>query len=137
MATGSVDTAWSVLTDYNHFADFLPAVESSQILSSDQNQKVFEQVNVIRIFPITHRERIVIAANESYPSQIAFQMVEGDLKSLQGSWYITRGGNQVMITHQVLVEPASNRSLFFGIYKNNLEKTMAALQQEIERRSGQ
>lgn len=137
MANGSVDTAWEVLTDYGNFANFFPGVESSQLVSSDQNQKVFEQVNVVRIFPITRRARVVIASDETYPSNIFFRLVEGDLEGLQGSWYVTGAGNQVMITHQVVVDPgSSNRALFFTIYKDNLQKTMAALKQEIERRSG-
>jgi ribosome-associated toxin RatA of RatAB toxin-antitoxin module len=134
MANGSVDTAWAVLTDYNNFANFFPGVESSQLLETNGNQNTFEQVNVIRIFPITHRERVVIAASETYPNKITFNMVDGDLKKLQGAWYVTGAGRQVMITHQVLVEPASNRRLFFNIYKDNLQKTMTALKQEIERR---
>jgi ribosome-associated toxin RatA of RatAB toxin-antitoxin module len=134
MANGSIDTAWAVLTDYNNFASFLPGIESSQLLSSDGDQRQFEQVNVIRIFPITHRERTVIAAVEDYPSKISFSMVDGDLKTLQGAWTITDAGSQAVITHQVAVEPASNRSIFFGIYKDNLQKTMAALKTEIERR---
>ena len=136
MANGSTETAWAVLTDYDHFANFLPGIESSQLLESSGNQRRFEQVNVIRIFPITHRERTVIAASETYPSKISFSQVEGDLKKLQGSWYITGAGSQVMITHQVVVEPSSNRGIFFSIYKDNLQKTMAALKQEVERRTG-
>ncbi|MCU0524688.1 MAG: SRPBCC family protein [Elainella sp. Prado103] len=136
MANASIDIAWAVLTDYNNFSSFLPGVESSQVLQSSGTQRTFEQINVIRIFPITHRERIVIAASENYPSHITFSQVDGDLKKLQGSWYVTGAGGQVMITHQVVVEPASNRSIFFGIYKDNLQRTMSALQQEMERRSG-
>lgn len=137
MANGSVDEAWAVLTDYNNFANFLPSVESSQLLESNGDQKKFEQVNVIRIFPITHRERVVISTSETYPSKISFTMVDGDLDGLQGAWYVTGAGNQVMITHQVNVVPGgSNRRLFFNIYEDNLRKTMAALKQEIERRSG-
>jgi ribosome-associated toxin RatA of RatAB toxin-antitoxin module len=136
-ANGSVETAWAVLTDYNGFANFLPGVESSQLLESSGNSRTFEQVNVVRIFPITHRERTVISATETYPSKISFSQVEGDLKTLQGAWYVTGAGSQVMITHQVMVEPENNRTIFFNIYKDNLQKTMAALKQEIERRSGQ
>lgn len=136
MANGSVETAWAVLTDYDHFASFLPGVESSQLLESSGSQRRFEQVNVIRIFPITHRERTVISASETYPSKISFNQVEGDLKTLQGAWYITGAGSQVMITHQVVIEPSSNRGIFYGLYKDNLHKTMAALKQEVERRAG-
>ena len=138
MANGSTDDAWAVLTDYNNFSRFLPGVESSHLLTSNGSQKQFEQVNVVRIFPFTHRERVVIATSESYPDKIAFSLVDGDLEKLQGVWYVTGAGNQVMVTHQVSVQPGgSNRSLFYTIYEDNLRKTMAALRQEIERRSQQ
>lgn len=137
MATGSADTAWRVLTDYNNFSSFLPSVESSQLLESNGTQKKFEQVNAVRIFPITYRERVVISVAETYPSNLSFSMVDGDLEKLQGAWYVTGAGNQVMITHQVNIMPGgSNRRLFFRIYEDNLRKTMAAVKQEIERRSG-
>jgi ribosome-associated toxin RatA of RatAB toxin-antitoxin module len=137
MAHGSTDIAWAVLTDYNNFASFLPSVESSQLLESNGTQKKFEQVNRVRIFPITHRERVVIAVSETYPSNLRFSLVDGDLENLQGAWYVTGAGNQVMITHQVNIRPGgSNRRIFFRIYEDNLKKTMAAIKQEVERRSG-
>jgi ribosome-associated toxin RatA of RatAB toxin-antitoxin module len=137
MANGSVDTAWDVLTDYNHFANFLPSVESSKLIESNGSQKKFEQVNVVRVFLFTRRERVVIATSEDYPDKISFDLAQGNLKSLQGVWSITKAGNQVMITHQVSVNPGrSGRGLFFSIYEDNLRKTMAAVKQEIERRSG-
>ncbi len=136
LANGSVDTAWAVLTDYNHFSRFLPGVESSKLLESNGNNKKFEQVNVVRLFLITHRERVVIATTENYPAKIVFSLDEGELKNLQGAWYVTKAGNQVMITHQVSVAPeGTERQLFFNIYEDNLRKTMAAMKQEIERRS--
>jgi ribosome-associated toxin RatA of RatAB toxin-antitoxin module len=137
MANGSVDTAWAVLTDYNHFSNFLPSVESSKLIESNGSQKKFEQVNAVRVFLFTRRERVVIATSEDYPAKISFGLAEGNLKSLQGAWLITKAGNQVMITHQVSVNPGrSGRGLFFSIYEDNLRKTMAAVKQEIERRSG-
>jgi ribosome-associated toxin RatA of RatAB toxin-antitoxin module len=134
----SVQTAWSVLTDYNGFSSFVPSIAESRVLQSNGNRKVFEQVNVIRVFPFTRRSRVVISSVESYPQQIAFSLVEGDIESLQGVWRIQpRGDNQVLITHQVAIDPGSSpmRGLFFNIYKSTLASTLAALKQEMERRS--
>jgi len=133
----SVQTAWNVLTDYNRFSSFIPSVASSRVLQNNGNRKVFEQVNVIRVFPFTRRSRVVISSVESYPQQIAFSLVEGDVESLQGVWRIQpRGNNQVLITHQVTVDPGSSptRGLFFNIYKSTLANTLSALKQEMERR---
>lgn len=139
VATGTVDAAWAVLTDYNNFASFFPDVEESQLLESDGNQKVFEQVNVIHVFPFTRRSRVVISAVESYPQQISFSVIDGDVKSLQGVWQIeSAGDNQVLVTHRVSIDPGSSptRDLFLSLYKDSLDDTMAAIGQEITRRSG-
>ena len=139
VATGSVDAAWAVLTDYNNFASFFPDVEESQLLESNGNQKVFEQVNVVRVFPFTHRSRVVVSAVESYPQQISFSVIDGEVESLQGVWQIeSAGSNQVLVTHRVSIEPGSSptRDLVLNIYKDSLDDTMAAIGQEITRRSG-
>jgi len=139
VATGSVDTAWAVLTDYNNFADFFPDVAESQLLQSNGTERIFEQVNVIRVFPFARRSRVVISAVESYPQQIAFNVIDGDVESLQGVWQIeSAGANQVLVTHRVSIEPGSSptRDLFLNLYKNSLDDTMAAIGQEITRRSG-
>lgn len=137
-ANGAIDTAWNVLTDYNNFKNFFPGVTESKLLETHGNQKVFEQVNVYRVLLFTRRSRVVIAATESYPRQIAFSVVQGDVRSLQGTWQLQAiAPHQVRVTYQVAVEPksSSTRSLFFSIYKNSLENTLAAIKQEIERRS--
>ncbi len=134
-------TVWQVLTDYDNFAQFLPNIEASRLLESVDNRRVFEQVNVVRIFPFTRRSRVVIASTLSYPQHIDFSLVEGDLNTLQGSWQLesvaSSAGNQVLITHQVAVAPKGNgptRGLFFNTYRSVLEDTLAALKQESERR---
>lgn len=135
-------TAWQVLTDYDNFEQFLPNIETSQLLESAGDRRVFEQVNVVRFFPITRRSRVVIASTLSYPQQINFSLVEGDLDELQGSWRLetvaSPAGEQLLITHQVTVAPkgsGATRGIFFNTYRNILEDTLSALKQESERRS--
>lgn len=133
-------TAWQVLTDYNNFERFFPNVENSRLLESNGNRRVFEQINVVRIFPITSRTRIVIAATETYPRQIDFRLVEGDVDALQGTWRIepVAASNQMLITHRVSVDPegsAATRGLFFGIYQDVLEDTLVAIKRESEQRA--
>ncbi len=145
LVNAPVATAWEVLTDYNNFEAFFPNVENSELLESAGDRNVFEQVNVARIFLFKSRSRVVIAATESYPQQISFQLVEGDMDSLQGVWrlepvapYKGAQPNQVLITHQVALEPDEGgitRSLFFSTYRNILEDTMLAIKQETERRA--
>ena len=145
LAKSSVDNAWQVLTDYDHFAEFLPGVKSSQLVEANDQGKVFEQVNKVKTFVFNVESRVRIATTESYPEQIAFKAIEGDLESLDGEWtlepvspYPSAPPNQVLMTHKVTVEPAKapSDSIFFDIYESSLKETIAAIKTETEKRSG-
>ncbi len=144
LVRATVATAWQVLTDYNNFYRFFPNVASSKLIQNNGDRKVFEQVQVIRAFAISKKSRVRIAVKETYPKQIAFNLVEGDLKSLQGAWriepispYPGAPPNQVLIVHQVNADPGSiaTRGLFYSLYRDNLENTLVALKKEVEKRS--
>ena len=141
----SVDNAWQVLTDYEHFAEFLPGVISSELIENNGNLKVFEQINKIKTLIFSIESRVKIASTESYPEQIAFQAVDGDLKTLNGEWllepvspYPSAPPDSVLITHKVTVEPAEapSDSIFFSIYEDRLQETLLAIKQEAEKRAG-
>ncbi|MEO0377463.1 MAG: SRPBCC family protein [Cyanobacteria bacterium P01_A01_bin.17] len=132
------DMAWKVLTDYENFKNFLPNVSESRVISAEGNQKVFEQVNVFRVLTFKKQARVKMASTESYPKQVSFQVMEGDVKDLKGTWTISSPApNQVLISHEVTVVPkdSDNKTMFFGIYKNSLKQTIAAVGKEVERRA--
>lgn len=138
LVKGSIRKAWTVLTDYDNFERFFPNVVSSQLLQNNGTKKVFEQTNLIQAAIFTKKVRIRIAVTESYPQQISFQAIDGGIKSLQGTWQLKIvGDNQVLITHQVNIEPksTSERDIFFSIYKDNLYDTLESVDREIQRRS--
>jgi ribosome-associated toxin RatA of RatAB toxin-antitoxin module len=138
VVNSSADTAWKVLTDYNNFYQFLPNVTSSKLLKVQGNQKVFEQVYRIKALIVDETSRIRLSASETYPKQIAFKLVEGEVKALQGSWTIEPiSSKQVIIQHQVNVDPGltRTRALFYTIYENTLKMTLEAIKKESERRN--
>ena len=144
LVKASMDTVWQVLTDYDNFDQFLPRVTNSELLEEDGDRKVFEQINKVKIFLFNKKSRIRIAVEENYPQQITFKIVEGDLETLDGIWeleavspYPSAPPNQVLMTHQVKVEPGSSlsKSIFFDIYENTLKDTLAAIKEEVEQRS--
>ena len=144
LVNASVSNAWQVLTDYDNFDQFLPNVESSQLLEAAGDRRVFNQISAVRVFPVTKRVEVTIAATEQHPQQIAFTMLDGDARSIQGIWRIApiapyRGATpkQVLITHQVNIEPeggAIARDIFFNTYTGVLENTLAAIKSETEQR---
>jgi ribosome-associated toxin RatA of RatAB toxin-antitoxin module len=143
LVNSNVDDVWRVLTDYNNFEEFLPGVAESELVQIDGDRKIFEQVNQIKTLIFSTKARIRLAITESYPQQITFDFVDGDLDTLNGTWllepvspYPSAPPNQVLITHRVSVEPNTipSKSIFYNIYENTLEKTLAAIKNEIEER---
>ena len=139
-----IATAWEVLTDYNNFQNFLPNVAKSEVIEKNGNSLVFEQVNIIRVFIFTQKPRVKIAVTQTYPQQIAFRLIEGDVDSLEGVWQIEPVSpypgappDRVLIANQVTVDPGkiSTRDLFFSIYKKSTSETLAAIKKEIEKRT--
>lgn len=142
----SIDDAWQVLTDYDNFAEFLPGIISSELLENNGDRKVFEQINKIKTIVFSIKSRIKIATTESYPAQIDFEAIAGDLQALNGKWilepvspYPSAPPDQVLITHKVSVEPGKSPSdgIFFNIYENRLQETLVAIKQEVEKRSSE
>lgn len=146
LAKSSMDNAWQVLTDYEHFAEFLPGIISIKVIENSGDRKVFEQINKITTFVFSIESRVQIASTEFYPEKIAFEAVEGDLETMNGKWtlqpvspYPSAPPDQVLLVHQVKVEPAEvlSDSIFYNIYESRLEETLMAIKQEIEKRATQ
>ncbi|MEO0768937.1 MAG: SRPBCC family protein [Cyanobacteria bacterium J06649_4] len=142
----TLDEAWAVLTDYDNFEKFLPNVENSELLESEDNRRVFEQMNVISVVPsvIDIRSRVVIESMERPLEEVAFSLVEGDLDLLEGVWQLSpvasvegEDPDKVLITHQVDIDPgdSSPRGLFFSTYRLVLEDSLIAAKTEAERRA--
>ena len=143
LVDSNLENAWQVLTDYDNFDDFLPGVAQSQLIQNNGNRKIVEQINQVKTLIFSTKARIRLAMTESYPQQIAFSFVDGDLDSLNGSWllepvspYPSAPPDRVLITHRVNVEPNTmpGKDIFFNIYENTLEKTLAAIKDEMETR---
>lgn len=135
---GSLEKAWEVLTDYDNFENFIPNTVNSKIIEENGNNLVFQQTNSIDLILLTQEFVVQIAATKMPRQKIDFQMIEGDLGSLTGSWQIEQfSDRQVRIIHRVNVTPKSQGEalIFYPIYENSLEETLEAIAEEITKRS--
>ncbi len=138
---GPLITIWAVLTDYDNFSNFMPNVIESRLLQSKGNIKFFEQVQLFQVLVASRRARVKLEVTEKPQNRIDFKVVEGEVKSLKGSWKIERqSGDLYLLTHQVSVEPDIrsnfNRKIFYSVYEDTLERTLTAVKEEVDKRSG-
>jgi ribosome-associated toxin RatA of RatAB toxin-antitoxin module len=147
LVAASPEVAWSVLTDYENFEQFLPTVASSSVIEADASRKVVEQVDSRRILMMDVESTVRTENVEQAPDRIYFQLVDGDLKTLQGYWNLypiaTEMDDRVDRSPQVLVtqtvEAEANAGLLEGmfhqVFAGSLSDNLRAIQQEAERRS--
>lgn len=134
-----LEIAWQVLTDYNNFNKFIPSVAESRVLEDKGDHKVFEQISVVKIFLLEQKAKIKIAVTETYPKNIDFKVVEGELNTLSGFWHLeplNPQKNEILITHQSNsnLDPNSGDYIFFDFYKDGLLANLTAIKQEAEKR---
>lgn len=131
---------WEVLTDYTNFNQFIPNVTSSQLIESNGNVKIIEQISERILFGLPIQTRMRTQNEEIYQQQINFTLINGDLSKLEGYWKIesvtsaNSRDNQVLLTHQVEAQPPAGipPAIFYEIFKNSLEPTMNAIRQAAE-----
>jgi ribosome-associated toxin RatA of RatAB toxin-antitoxin module len=143
LVNASLDTAWSVLTDYGNLSNFIPNMASSRVLENNGSSKVVEQIDQRQIFLTTITSRTKLAITESNQQQIDFSLISGDLAGMRGSWLIEpvslvprQAPTQVLITYTVNVQPndSTPKDVFYEIFKGSLNDILAAVGQEISRR---
>jgi ribosome-associated toxin RatA of RatAB toxin-antitoxin module len=80
------EQVWKVLTDYEALAEFIPNLDKSRLLEHPEGGIRLEQIGSQRLLRFNFCARVVLDLIESFPKEINFQMVEGDLKAFSGSW---------------------------------------------------
>ncbi|MED6131059.1 hypothetical protein PIB30_006383 [Stylosanthes scabra] len=98
----SLDTVWSILTDYERLADFIPSLAVSQLLQKGENYARLLQIGQQDLaFGIKFNAKGIVDCYEkeletlvsSIKRDIEFKMIEGDFKVFEGKWSILQFNN--------------------------------------------
>lgn len=141
---GTVNQVWSVLTDYNNYASFMPNMTASKVLAAKGNQYLVEQTDRYRILLFTTTSRTRINITETPQKSYSFQLVEGKLKKLQGSWSLQpisdsagRTTDHVLVTATIEAQPlpSTPKDIFFNLFQNTLRDRLKAINSEVQQRT--
>jgi uncharacterized protein YndB with AHSA1/START domain len=109
----SPETVWTVLTDCDHAASFIPGVKRCQRLKSapDGSWDIVEQeAKYSWLMPAIS---CVVRADYKRPERIDFKLISGDLKAEDGYWMLVdppsgssgRSRESTTVTYELHVEP--------------------------------
>ncbi|NET49091.1 MAG: hypothetical protein F6K09_10280 [Merismopedia sp. SIO2A8] len=134
---------WETLTDYPHFAQFLPTVVSSRVLKSDGDRHIIEQIDSRTILLAPVRTTVRTENIEIPQKRINFRLVGGDMKKFDGHWqlYAVTITDNPEMAQTLLVQSAEvdAGSVFFetivqSLVIDSLRANVSAIRDEAEKR---
>ncbi|XP_020100065.1 uncharacterized protein LOC109718303 [Ananas comosus] len=137
-----VDAVWSVLTDYERLADFIPnLVYSGRIPCPHEGRIWLEQRGLQRALYWQIEARVVLDLQELPDSangrELHFSMVDGDFKKFEGKWSVKAGlrSSKAVLSYEVSVIPRFNFPAIFleRIIRSDLPVNLQALAFRAER----
>lgn len=129
------DLAWQVLTDYASWAEFVPDLLASRIVSKPGEPTLLEQRGQIPWLP--NFPLVMIAqVKETPPNTIQFLRVAGNVRAYMGDWQIV-GKNRVRLIYRSLIEPGFvlPPEVSIEIFRHDAKVRMEAMAREMARRA--
>jgi len=128
--------AWSVLTDYDHYADFVPDLNYSRVRGRDPRGLIVEQRGHARFLFLSQRIEATLAVAETPQRSVTSRAVAGSFRELEGRYEIepVAGGTRVVYTGRVVPGDSLPLWLTAMAMKSNVERQFGALVREMARR---
>ncbi|NER81264.1 MAG: hypothetical protein F6K42_17195 [Leptolyngbya sp. SIO1D8] len=141
LVNAALPTVWDVLTAYEQFPDFLPSVVAARVLERRDNRVWVERRDRRKIGFLPIKVKIVTENIEFEQERIDYQMVEGTLDSMQGSWRLVPipapDNAPTTLLVQTIAATANMGPLqgyFYEVFETGLVETIADLRAEMTRR---
>ena len=120
----AVEQVWTVLTDYEGLADFIPSLQKSQRIDHPEDGIRIEQIGSESLLKLKFCARVVLDMFESFPNRLGFEMVEGDFKQFSGEWQLQPCEAGTNLTYVVKIWPS--RLMPVGLIERRLSQGLQA-----------
>lgn len=132
--------AWSVLTDYDRLADFVPDMHLSRRISKPgEPTQVYQRGEKSWLVLDTPFE-VVLLMHETPFSRISFRQLSGTLKDMHGEWRLLPLAEGVRVAYMARLEPGLLSPRVPGdgwLIEADIQRILEAIAHEmIRRRSG-
>lgn len=132
---GTIPRTWEVLTGYERYAEFIPDMQRSRVVSRIGNHVEVQQNGHARLlflgFPIDVR----LSVTEYPPERIVSRATGGNFREMLGTYRLEdeKGRVRLVYTGRLVPDFAVPPVLGTLVFKHNIETTFRALVEEIER----
>ena len=130
-------TAWSVISDYGHLAEFIPGMQSSRVLERDGNALLIEQTGSFSFLFFQQRVEVQLAVVEYPPQRIVAHAVAGNFKTMEGRYELeSLPSGEVRLSYSGRLVPDFALPPLIGkmLMRQVLAKQFTAMVNEILRR---
>lgn len=130
-------TAWSVVTDYDHLAEFIPGMRSSRVVQRNGDQLLVEQTGGLDFLIFQQAIAVKLAVTEWPPHRIVAHAVGGNLKEMEGSYTLeTLPGGTVRLSYSARLRPDFPIPPVVGtlVVRHLIARQFSAMVNEIVRR---
>jgi hypothetical protein len=133
--TADSKTAWAVLTDYDHWTQFIPDLLVSRVISRPGDPLQLEQrgrIPTMPNFPVV----MILQVEETPTKRIRFYRTAGNVQSFAGEWLIEGKPRKVRLVYRAVVMPGFPMppQVSMDIFRNDAKVRMEAMAQEMARR---
>jgi ribosome-associated toxin RatA of RatAB toxin-antitoxin module len=132
---------WEVLTAYERYADFVPDLQSSRVLSRERDAALVEQRGTAGFFLYRFPLEVQLAVTEVPFARVTCEAVAGNFKELSGVYELSpetdAQGDLVRFGYRGRLVPAFRLPPLIGLpaLRASVERQFGALVREVERRS--
>ena len=128
--------AWEVLSDYDHFARFIPDMSESRVLSRSGNTALVEQKGEFGVLFFRQPIEIRLEITETPGKTLVARAVAGSFREMSGRYDLDEAGGELRISYAGRFVPAFTLPAFLGIIgvRHTAATQLAALVDEIVRR---
>ena len=130
--------AWKVLTDYDHYADFITGLAESRVVSRSAEGLVIEQKGDIGVLFFRQSAYTRMLVTEEPPTAVVSRGLEGSFRDLIGRYELQPVASGVRLTYTGSFIPDFFLPPLFGmaIVHHTLERNFSELAGEIVKRAG-
>jgi len=130
------DTAWKVLTDYDHLADFIPDMKSSRVILRNADGALVEQKGSIDFLFFSQPVDVTLAVIEEPRRRVFARGVAGNLTDLEARYELEPTATGVSLHYHGRFVPGFAVPPLIGmsVVRSVLRRRFSAMVDEIVRR---